>query len=245
MSLSGLRPYGATFFVFTDYLRPSMRLSSIMHQPTLYVFTHDSIGVGEDGPTHQPVEHLAAARAIPGLYVFRPGDANEVTHCYRAIMQLSDHPSAVVLSRQDVPTMDRSKMGAAEGSEKGGYVLSDCQGEPKVIILGTGTEIPICLEAQTKLTALKIPSRVVSMPCMELFDDQSPEYRESVLPKSVKCRIACEAGIEMGWAKYTGGDGQFVGMTSFGASAPASELYAHFKITAEKIVSHAQAYFAK
>jgi transketolase len=240
MSLSGLRAYGATFFVFTDYMRPSMRLSSIMHQPVLYVLTHDSIGLGEDGPTHQPVEHLAACRAIPGLYVFRPADANEVLHCYRAAMQLTTHPSAMVLSRQNVPTMDRTKLESAAGAEKGGYILSDCVGSPKAIILGTGTEIPICLKAQELLAASGIATRVVSMPCFELFDDQTPEYRASVLPGEVTLRVACEAGIRQGWDKYLGMEGKFVGMSTFGASAPFNQLYDHFKITAEQIAMQVQ-----
>lgn len=244
MSLSGLRSYGATFFVFTDYMRPSMRLSSIMHQPVLYVLTHDSIGLGEDGPTHQPVEHLAACRAIPGLYVFRPGDANEVLHCYRAAMKLNNHPSAMVLSRQNVPTYDRTKLGAADGAERGGYVLSDCQGEPKALLLGTGSEIPICMKAQELLAAAGIPARVISMPCFELFDEQDPAYRESVLPKNVSVRVACEAGIRQGWDKYIGADGRFVGMSTFGASAPFNQLYDHFKITAENIVDQVQASLA-
>ncbi|MEQ1828596.1 MAG: transketolase, partial [Pirellula sp.] len=240
MTLSGLRAYGATFFVFTDYMRPSMRLSSIMHQPVLYVLTHDSIGLGEDGPTHQPVEHLAACRAIPGLYVFRPADANEVLHCYKAVVQLTKHPSAMVLSRQNVPTLDRSKFSDAAGAEKGGYVLSDCAGQPAAILLGTGTEIPICLKAQEILASAGIATRVVSMPCFELFDDQTPDYRESVLPKRVTLRVACEAGIRQGWDKYIGADGKFVGMSSFGASAPFNQLYDHFKITAEQIALQVQ-----
>jgi transketolase len=240
MSLCGLRAYGATFFVFTDYMRPSMRLSSIMHQPVLYVLTHDSIGLGEDGPTHQPVEHLAACRAIPGMYVFRPGDANEVLYAYRAAMKLTKHPSAMVLSRQNVPTLDRAKMGDASGTEKGGYVLSDCQGEPQAIIMGTGTEIPICLKAQELLTAKGIKTRVVSMPCMELFEDQDEAYRASVLPGTVKARVACEAGIRQGWDAYIGAEGKFVGMSTFGASAPFNQLYDHFKITAENIANQVQ-----
>ena len=238
MSLSGLRPYGATFFVFTDYLRPSMRLSSIMHQPVLYVLTHDSIGLGEDGPTHQPVEHLAACRAIPGVYVFRPGDANEVLHCYRAAMKLSNHPTAMVLSRQNVPTMDPSKVASAAGAELGGYVVSDCKDHPKAILIGTGTELMLCMKAQEALAAEGIPVRVVSMPCCELFDEQPKAYRDQVLLPSVPLRLACEAGIRLGWDKYIGLDGIFVGMTGFGASAPADQLYKHFKITAEQIVLH-------
>jgi transketolase len=241
MSLCGLRSYGATFFVFTDYMRPSMRLSSIMHQPVLYVLTHDSIGLGEDGPTHQPVEHLAACRAIPGLYVFRPADANEVLHCYRAAMQLTNHPAAMVLSRQNVPTLDRTKFGDAALAERGGYVLSDCVGTPKAILMGTGTEIPICLKAQELLAAKGIATRVVSMPCFELFDDQTPEYQASVLPNDVPLRVACEAGIRQGWDKYLGCHGKFVGMSTFGASAPFNQLYEHFKITAEQIALQVQA----
>jgi len=221
-------------------MRPSMRLSSIMHQPVLYVLTHDSIGLGEDGPTHQPVEHLAACRAIPGMYVFRPADANEVLYAYRAAMKLTKHPSAMVLSRQNVPTLDRAKMGDASGTEKGGYVLSDCQGEPQAIIMGTGTEIPICLKAQELLGAKGIKTRVVSMPCMELFEDQDEAYRASVFPGTVKARVACEAGIRQGWDTYIGAEGKFVGMSTFGASAPFNQLYDHFKITAENIANQVQ-----
>ena len=236
MSLCGLRPYGATFFVFTDYMRPSMRLSSIMHQPVLYVVTHDSIGLGEDGPTHQPVEHLAACRAIPGLYVFRPGDANEVLHCYQAALKLSNHPSAMVLSRQNVPTMDPSKVASAAGAQKGGYTVSDCQGTPKAILIGTGTELMLCMKAQEILAAEGIPVRVVSMPCCELFDEQPKSYRDEVLPPGIDLRLACEAGLRLGWDKYIGLDGLFVGMTGFGASGPADQLYKHFKITSDQIV---------
>jgi transketolase len=237
MSLCGLRPYGATFFVFTDYLRPSMRLSSLMHQPVLYVLTHDSIGLGEDGPTHQPVEHLAACRSIPGLFVFRPGDANEVLECYRAIMTLNDHPAALVLSRQNVPTLDRKQLGPAAGAAKGGYVISDCEGQPDAILIGTGTELQLCLAAQKELIEAGIQTRVVSMPCQELFDQQLPDYRESVLPKSCTLRLACEAGVRQGWDKYIGAEGHFVGMSTFGASAPYGQLFEHFKITSEQIVS--------
>ncbi|MBX3420328.1 MAG: transketolase [Pirellulaceae bacterium] len=240
MALSGLRPFGATFFVFTDYLRPSMRLSSLMHQPVLYVLTHDSIGVGEDGPTHQPVEHLAACRAIPGLFVYRPADANEVLECYRIIMQRGDQPAALVLSRQNVPTLDRSRYAPAAGVQRGGYVLSDCDGQPDCVLIGTGTEIELCLKAAEELSSLSIRARVVSMPCQELFDEQSAEYRDSVLPPSCATRIACEAGLRQGWDKYIGHDGYFVGMFGFGASGPAGTLYNHFKITADQIVACAR-----
>ena len=237
MALSGLRPYGATFFVFTDYMRPAMRLSSLMHQPALYVLTHDSIGLGEDGPTHQPVEHLAACRAIPGLYVFRPGDANEVAECYRAIMTLDRHPSALVLSRQNVPTFDRTKFAPASGVARGGYVFSDCTGEPQAILIGPGTELQLCVQAQSKFADEGFRTRVVSLPCMELFDDQLPDYQLDVLPPTVKIRVACEAGIRQGWDKYIGTEGHFVGMSGFGASAPFNKLYEHFKITADQIAS--------
>lgn len=241
LSLSGLRPFGATFFVFTDYLRPSMRLSSIMHQPVLYVLTHDSIGVGEDGPTHQPVEHLAACRAIPGLYVFRPGDANEVLESYRAIMQMKDHPVALVLSRQNVPTLDRSRCASAKGVHHGGYVLQDCDGTPDCILIGTGTELSVCVKAAEELSGAGVAVRVVSMPCQELFDQQPADYRERVLPRQCTLRIACEAGLRQSWDKYLGADGYFVGMSGFGASGPAGTLYKHFKITADQIVSYARA----
>lgn len=245
MALSGLRPYGATFFVFTDYLRPAMRLASLMHQPVLFVLTHDSIGLGEDGPTHQPVEHLAACRAIPGLYVYRPGDANEVAECYKAILQVKNHPAALVLSRQNVPTLDRSQMAPAAESAKGGYVLSDCHGTPQVILIGTGTELQLCLKAQQELQASGIPTRVVSMPCQELFDEQPQSYRDQVLPRECQTRIACEAGVRQGWDKYIGSEGFFVGMNGFGASAPYDELFDHFKITSDQMVSLAKSAVGK
>jgi transketolase len=237
MSLSGLRVFGATFFVFTDYLRPSLRLSSILHQPVLYVMTHDSIGVGEDGPTHQPVEHLAACRAIPGVYVFRPGDANEVLEAYRAVMQISKHPTVMVLSRQNVPTLDRTKLCDAAGTARGGYIIKDVGDNPDCILIGTGTELSICIQAAQQLEQQGVKARVVSMPCQELFDQQPLDYRESVLPRSCTVRVACEAGIRQSWDKYLGMDGHFVGMSSFGASGPAGTLYKHFKITADQIVA--------
>jgi transketolase len=207
-----------------------------MHQPVLYVLTHDSIGLGEDGPTHQPVEHLAACRAIPGLNVFRPGDANEVLECYRTLLKNSDHPAALVLSRQNVATLDRTKYASAEGVARGGYVLSPAAGAEKGILIGTGSELGLCLQAQEMLAKEGIYCRVVSLPCFELFDAQDATYRESVLPSSLKLRVAVEAGIRQGWDKYIGLDGHFVGMSSFGASAPAGKLYEHFRITAAEIV---------
>lgn len=239
MALSGLRPYVATFFVFSDYCRPAMRLSSIMHQPVIYVYTHDSIGLGEDGPTHQPVEHLAACRAIPGLNVVRPGDANEVAECYRAALRETKHPTAMVLSRQNLPTLDRAKYAPAVGSAKGAYTLIDAADgkSPSAIILATGSEVPIAVAAHELLSKEGIQVRVVSVPCFEWFDAQDDAYRNSILPPSITARVAVEAGIKQGWEKYLGPNGQFVGMNSFGASGPAGELYKHYGITPENVAA--------
>ena len=246
MALCKLRPFGATFFVFTDYMRPSMRLSSIMHQPVLYIFTHDSIGLGEDGPTHQPVEHLAACRAIPGLIVMRPGDANEVAEAYRVAMQLKDRPMALVLTRQNVPTFDRTKYGAAAGVAKGAYVLAEASnGLPDVILIGTGSELSLCVEAYDKLTGQGMKVRVVSMPSWELFEAQDDEYRNRVLPPSVTARVAVEAGLRQGWDRYIGTSGRFVGMNSFGASGPYQKLYQRFGITFEQVLAEARAAMGK
>lgn len=241
LSLSGLRSYAATFFVFTDYMRASMRLACIMHQPVIYILTHDSIGVGEDGPTHQPVEHLTACRAIPGLNVFRPGDANEVAECYRTAMNISDHPSAFVLSRQNMETLDRTKNAPASGCAKGGYVLSDCDGTPDVILMGSGSELGLCTEAAKELTAAGTKVRVVSMPCMELFAAQPQSYRDEVLPPAVTNRVAVEAGIQMSWDRWIGSGGKFVGMSGYGASGPYAKVYEHFGITKDAVVAAAKA----
>ena len=242
MALCGLRPYAGTFFVFADYLRPSMRLSAMMGLPVLYIFTHDSIGVGEDGPTHQPVEQLAALRAIPNLVVIRPGDANEVGEAYRAIMATSDRPAALVLTRQNLPTLDRSKFAPASGLHQGGYVLADApDGKPDENLIGTGSETSLCVEAYERLTAEGVKARAVSMPCWELFDAQPSEYRDSVLPPDVTARVAVEAGVEQGWHKYIGCSGRFVGMRGFGASAPFKHLYEHFGITVDNVVAEAKA----
>ena len=241
LTLSGLRGYGATFFVFTDYMRAGMRLASIMHQPAIYILTHDSIGVGEDGPTHQPVEHLAACRAIPGLYVFRPGDANEVAECYRTALQMSDHPTAFVLSRQNMATLDRDIYAAASHCDRGGYVVSDCDGEPEVILMGSGSELGLCINASKELTAEGKRVRVVSMPCLDLFADQSEEYQHQVLPPDVSNRVAVEAGIRMPWDRWIGLNGKFVGMHGYGASGPYAEVYKHFDITTEAVIAAAKA----
>ena len=240
MALSGLRPYGGTFFVFTDYFRPSLRLSCVMHQPVIYILTHDSIGLGEDGPTHQPIEHLAACRAIPRALVFRPGDANEVAESYRVAMQASDRPSLMILSRQNIPVLDRSSAGSADGTARGGYILLDSD-TPQVILISTGTELSICVDAYQQLTAAGVQARVVSMPCLDLFAEQDQAYQDSVLPPAITARVVCEAGIRQCWERYLGSAGRFVGMSDFGASAPYQELYEHFGITAANVVDTAKA----
>jgi transketolase len=246
LSLAGVRPYCATFFVFTDYLRPSLLLSSIMHRPVTYVFTHDSIGLGEDGPTHQPVEHLAAARAIPGLSVVRPGDANEVAECYRVIMQRLTHPAAIVLTRQNVPTIDRTKFAAASNCAKGGYILAEAKsGKPDAIIIATGSELDIGMKAWEQLTAAGKNVRLVSMPCCEWFEEQPQQYKDEVLPPTITARVAVEAGIRQSWDRYLGFQGRFVGMSSFGASGPFNLLYKHFALTPENVVTQVTALLGK
>jgi len=241
MSLCGLRAFGATFFVFTDYMRPPIRLAALMGLPVFYIFTHDSIGVGEDGPTHQPIEHLAALRAIPNLLVIRPCDANEVAEAYKAILPLKDRPAALVLTRQNLPTLDRSKYASAEGLQRGGYVLSDAPGgRPDVILIGTGSEVSLCLAAQEKLAAEGVKARVVSLPCWELFDAQPAEYRNAVLPPEVTRRVGVELGIRQGWERYLGPGGAFIGMDGFGASAPVGVLLKHYGFTPENIAAAAK-----
>ena len=241
MALSGLRPYCATFFVFFDYLKPALRLSALGNLGVIYVLTHDSIGLGEDGPTHQPIEQLASARAVPGLSVFRPGDANEVAETYRVVMQRADRPAVIVLSRQNLPTLDRTGLGAASGTARGAYVLKDApNGKPACILIGTGSEVQVCLDAAAKLAEQGIHARVVSMPCWDLFASQDAAYQESVLPAAITARVACEAACGFGWEKWIGPRGKFIGMTSFGASAPAPALYKHFGITADAVAAAAQ-----
>jgi len=246
MALSNVRPYGSTFFVFTDYCRPSMRLAALMQIPTIFIFTHDSIGVGEDGPTHQPVEHLAAARAIPNLIDMRPGDANEVVEAWRAIMPLKSQPVALVLTRQNLPTLDRTKYASAQGVSRGAYILADAAGgKPDVILIGTGSEVSLCVEAYEQLTKEGIKARVVSMPSWKLFDQQDEAYREQVLPSSVLARVGVEAAERFGWDKWLGFKGRFVGMKSYGASAPGGQLFKYFGITVENVVSEAKAALGK
>ncbi|MDB5347803.1 MAG: transketolase [Schlesneria sp.] len=246
LSLCGLRPFGATFFVFTDYMRPAMRLSCLMGQPVIYVLTHDSIGLGEDGPTHQPVEHLAALRSMPNMIVARPGDAAEVAAIYREIMGIHDRPVSLVLSRQNVPTLNHSTMAPASGAARGAYVLAEAQsGTPEVIVIGSGSELSIAVEAFDELVKRGVMARVVSMPSWELFEMQDEEYRNSVLPPGMRARVAVEAGIRQGWDRYIGVDGRFVGMVGFGASGPEAELYRWFGITSARVVEEALALISK
>ncbi len=247
MALSCVRPFGSTFFVFSDYLRPSMRLSAIMQLPVIYIFTHDSIGVGEDGPTHEPIEHLAAARSIPGLVVIRPSDANEVSAAWRTIMPMNNRPVALVLTRQNLPTIDRTKYAPASGLARGAYVLADAKrgATPEVILIGSGSEVGICVTAYEQLAAAGTAARLVSMPCRELFDEQDQAYRDSVFPPAVTARVAVEAGVEQGWDKYVGSGGRFIGMTGYGASAPGGLLFEHFGFTPEHVVSEARALLRK
>ncbi len=242
MALCGLRAYGATFFVFTDYMRPSMRLSAIMGLPTLMVLTHDSIGVGEDGPTHQPIEHLAACRAIPNLIVLRPGDANEVAVAYQVALEQTHRPVAMVLTRQDMPTFDRKKYAPAVGVAKGGYILACTapDGKPDVILMATGSELQLAVTAHEKLVADGIRSRVVSLPSFELFNEQPVEYRDKVLPPLSTKRVAIEAGIRQCWDQYLGATGAFIGLDTYGASAPYQEIYKHRGITAEAAIAKAR-----
>ncbi|MFM8282936.1 MAG: transketolase [Planctomycetaceae bacterium] len=241
MALSGLRPYCATFFVFLDYLKPALRLSALGGLGVVYVLTHDSIGLGEDGPTHQPIEHLATARAVPGISVFRPGDANEVAETYKVVLARHDRPAVVVLSRQNLPTLDRAALGPAAGTARGAYVLREAPGgRPHCILIGTGSEVTICLDAAGILERDGIAARVVSMPCWDLFADQDAAYREAVLPAAVTARVACEAACGFGWERWIGDRGRFVGMNGFGASAPAPTLYRHFGITAEAVAAAAR-----
>jgi len=241
LALSKLRAFGATFFIFSDYLRPALRLSALMELPTLFVFTHDAMGDGEDGPTHQPVEQLLSLRAIPGLTVLRPGDANEVVEAYRAILQLRHRPAVLALSRQPLPTLDRSKYASAAGVAKGAYVLADAPGgTSEVILIATGSELSLAVEAHEQLRAEGIRSRVVSMPSWDLFEQQPAEYRDSVLPPTVKARVAVEQASTLGWERYVGESGRVIGMHTFGASAPLKELQKKFGFEPERVVAVAK-----
>jgi transketolase len=241
LSLSKLRAFGATFVIFSDYARPSIRLSAMMELPTIWVFTHDAMGDGEDGPTHQPVEQLISMRAVPGLTVFRPADANEVVEAYRYIMQLRHRPAAIALSRQPLPTFDRSRYASAEGVARGAYVMADpAKGAPEIILIATGSEVAVAIGAHEKLTADGVRSRVVSMPSWDVFEEQPQSYRDSVLPPQIAARIAIEQGSVIGWDRYVGPGGRVIGMKTFGASAPLKELQRKFGFEPDRIVGLAR-----
>jgi len=241
LSLSKLRPFGATFFIFSDYARPAIRLSALMEIPTIFVFTHDAMGDGEDGPTHQPVEQLASLRAIPGLVVLRPGDANEVVEAYRVVMKLRHQPAVLALSRQPLPTLDRKRYAPASGVARGAYVLADPPGgRPELILIATGSELALAVQAHEKLLTDGIRSRVVSMPSWDLFEHQTQEYRDGVLPPDIRARVAVEQASTFGWERYVGSEGRIIGMRTFGASAPLKELQKKFGFEPDRVVAVAK-----
>ncbi len=241
LSLSKMRPFGSGFLIFSDYMRPPMRLSALMELPVIFVFTHDSIGLGEDGPTHQPIEQLAGLRSVPGLVVLRPADANEVVEAWRVVMQFRYGPAALILSRQALPTFDRTKYASASGVARGAYVLADPpSGAPEVILMGTGSEVSLCVEAEERLTADGIRARVVSIPSWELFERQDQAYRDQVLPPAITARVSVEEASTFGWSHFVGLKGQSLGMKTFGASAPLKDLMKKFGFTADHVVAAAK-----
>jgi transketolase len=240
LALSKLRPVWSTYLTFSDYARPAIRLSSLMELPVIHWFSHDSIGLGEDGPTHQPVEQLASLRAVPGLNVIRPCDANEVVEAWRVMMLQRHQPTALVLTRQDVPILDRTRYASADGLARGGYVLADAEGEPEVILIATGSEVALAVGAYEELRSDGVQARVVSLPSWYLFDLQEEDYRESVLPSSVQARVAVEQASTLGWDRYVGPQGHIVGMHTFGASAPLKEVQRKFGFTPERVAEAAK-----
>jgi len=246
LALSKVRPYGAGFLIFSDYMKPPIRLSALMELPVIYVFTHDSIGVGEDGPTHQPVEQLAALRSIPGLITLRPADANEAVEAWRVVIGLKHQPACLVLSRQPLPTLDRARFAPANGVARGAYILVDADGrDPSVILIGTGSEVALCVEAYESLTREGVAARVISMPSWELFEQQDQAYRDSVLPPEVTARVSVEQGSVIGWDHYVGMNGAKIGMHTFGSSAPIKDLLTKFGFTPDKVVSTAKEQIAQ
>jgi len=246
LSLSKLRAFGATFFIFSDYARPALRLSALMELPSIFVFTHDAMGDGEDGPTHQPIEQLASLRAVPGLVMLRPGDANEVVEAYRYVMQLRHEPAVLVLSRQPLPTLDRSKYAPASGVAKGAYILADAPAKnPEVILIATGSEVILAVQAHEQLLAEGIRSRVVSMPSWDIFEHQLKEYRDRVLPPEVTVRVAVEQASTFGWERYVGATGRVIGMKTFGASAPLKELQKKFGFEPDHVAAAAKELLGK
>jgi transketolase len=241
MSLSKIRPYGSSFLIFTDYMKPPIRLSAIMEIPTIWIYTHDSIGLGEDGPTHQPIEQLPSLRAIPGLVLLRPADANEVVEAWKVIMKLHHEPALLVLTRQAVPTFDRTRYASAEGVARGAYILADAEGgKPQVILMATGSEVSICIDAYEKLKQEGIRASVVSMPSWDIFEHQDQSYREQVLPPEITARVAVEQASTFGWSQYVGSKGQIIGMHTFGASAPLKELQKKFGFTPDAVIQAAR-----
>jgi transketolase len=243
LALSKFHAYGSTFLIFSDYMKPAIRLSALMEIPSIWIFTHDSIGLGEDGPTHQPVEQLVGLRAIPGLVVMRPADANEVAEAWRTILPMKHQPACLVLSRQALPTFDRSKYASASGVAKGAYVMADPPGgsRPDVILIGTGSEVQLCISAYENMTKEGLKVRVVSMPSWELFECQDESYRESVLPAAITARVTVEQSAILGWERWAGMHGAMIGMNTFGASAPLKDLLVKFGFTAEKVEEAARA----
>jgi transketolase len=246
LALSKVRAFGSGFLIFSDYMKPPIRLAALMELPVIYVFTHDSIGLGEDGPTHQPVEQLLALRSIPGLITLRPADANEVAEAWRVIIGLQHQPACLALSRQALPTFDRTRYAPAAGLARGGYVLADASdGKPAVILIGTGSEIALCVDAYEELKRESVPARVVSMPSWELFEQQDQAYRDGVVPPSVTARVSVEMGSVIGWDRYVGASGTKVGMTTFGSSAPLKDLLTKFGFTPAKVLAAAKEQIAK
>jgi transketolase len=246
LALSKIRAYGSSFLIFSDYMKPAIRLSALMELPVVCIFTHDSIGLGQDGPTHQPVEQLLALRAIPGLVTLRPADANEVVEAWRVIVGLKHRPACLVLSRQPLPTFDRTRYASAAGVARGAYVMADAErGQPQVILIGTGSEVAICLEVYETLKQERVPARVVSMPSWELFDEQDQAYRDSVLLPDVTARVSVEEGSVIGWDRYVGSAGAKIGMHTFGSSAPMKDLMTKFGFTPEKVLAAAKEQIAK
>ncbi|MBA3517463.1 MAG: transketolase, partial [Rhizobiales bacterium] len=244
--LSKLRAYGSTFLIFSDYMKPAIRLAALMELPVIHVFTHDSIGLGQDGPTHQPIEQLIGLRSIPGLIDMRPADANEVAEAWRTVIPLKRQPACFVLSRQKLPTLDRGRYASAKGVARGAYVLGDAEGgEPEVILIGTGSEVALCVEAYEQLTAEGVRARVVSMPSWKLFEQQDETYRHTVLPPQVKARVSVEEASTMGWERFVGMDGAKIGMHTFGSSAPLKDLMKKFGFTPDKVVEAAKAQIEK
>jgi transketolase len=246
LALSKLRPFGSTFLIFSDYMKPPIRLAALMDLPDIFIFTHDSIGVGEDGPTHQPVEQLVALRSIPGLVTLRPADANEVVESWRVVMGLRHQPACLVLTRQPLPTFDRTRYAPSAGVQRGAYVLADApDGKPSAILIGTGSEVSLCVEVYEDLKRQGIPARVVSMPSWELFERQDRSYRDAVLPPDVTARVSVEMGSVIGWDRYVGAEGARIGMSTFGASAPLKDLLVKFGFTPAAILATAKDQIAK